>query len=129
MPTSFASERRTVALSNPFPFSWSTSSMPFLKIVAEDLYNVTGGNFENVTIIFPNKRASLFFNQYLAELNGKRPMWLPKYVTISEMFSNLSSLTIADHILMDEGYITVVPHRVDTTCRETLARIQEDWNL
>ncbi len=37
--------------------------------------------------------------------------------------------TIADHILMDEGYITVVPHRVDTTCRETLARIQKDWNL
>ena len=73
---------------------------PFLKIVAEDLYNVTDGNFENVTIIFPNKRASLFFNQYLAELNGKRPMWLPKYVTISEMFSNLSSLTIADHILL-----------------------------
>lgn len=73
---------------------------PFLKIVAEDLYNITDGNFENVTIIFPNKRASLFFNQHLAELNGNRPMWLPKYMTISEMFCNLSSLTIADHILL-----------------------------
>lgn len=73
---------------------------PFLKIVAEDLYNITDGNFENVTIIFPNKRASLFFNQYLAELNENRPMWLPKYMTISEIFGNLSSLTIADHILL-----------------------------
>ena len=30
---------------------------PFLKIVADDLYKKLGGDFEQTTIIFPNKRA------------------------------------------------------------------------
>jgi CRISPR/Cas system-associated exonuclease Cas4 (RecB family) len=73
---------------------------PFLKIVAEDLYKSNNGCFENVTIIFPNKRASLFFNQYLAEINGNRPMWLPKYMTINDIFNEISPFTTADPILL-----------------------------
>ncbi len=37
--------------------------------------------------------------------------------------------TIGDHILMDQGYITIVPHRTDTTCHNTLARMRKEWNL
>lgn len=37
--------------------------------------------------------------------------------------------TIGDHILMDNGYITVVPHKVDTTCYSTLEQMKRDWNL
>lgn len=73
---------------------------PFLKSVAEDLYQHLNGKFDKVTIIFPNKRANLFFNQYLAELNGNRPMWLPEYATINDIFSSLSKNTIADPILL-----------------------------
>ncbi len=73
---------------------------PFLKSVAEALYPTLTGNFDKVTIIFPNKRANLFFNQYLAELNGNRPMWLPEYATINDIFSSLSKNTIADPILL-----------------------------
>ena len=73
---------------------------PFLKSVAEDLYQHLDGKFDKVTIIFPNKRANLFFNQYLAELNGNRPMWLPEYATINDIFSSLSKNTIADPILL-----------------------------
>ncbi len=73
---------------------------PFLKTVAADLYAKTGGNFDDVTIIFPNKRAGIFFNQYLAELNGGKPMWLPNYVTITDIFSSLSPLTIADPVTL-----------------------------
>ena len=73
---------------------------PFLKSVAEDLYQHLNGKFDKVTIIFPNKRANLFFNQYLAELNGNRPMWLPEYATINDIFSSLSKNTVADPILL-----------------------------
>ena len=73
---------------------------PFLKSVAEDLYQHLNGKFDKVKIIFPNKRANLFFNQYLAELNGNRPMWLPEYATINDIFSSLSKNTIADPILL-----------------------------
>ena len=69
----------------------------FLKQVAHDLYNKTEGNFTKVAIIFPNKRASLFFNEYLAQ-ESDRPIWSPTYVSISELFRQSSDLSIADPI-------------------------------
>ena len=38
---------------------------PFLKHIAEDLYREYGNRLADITIIFPNKRAGLFFNEYL----------------------------------------------------------------
>ncbi|MBR0047550.1 MAG: PD-(D/E)XK nuclease family protein [Bacteroidaceae bacterium] len=73
---------------------------PFLKIVADDLYKKLGGDFEQTTIIFPNKRASLFFNQYLWENANGRTIWTPEYTTISELFSSLSDYTVADTIML-----------------------------
>lgn len=69
----------------------------FLKQVAHDLYNKTEGNFTKVAIVFPNKRASLFFNEYLAQ-KSDRPIWSPTYVSISELFRQSSDLSIADPI-------------------------------
>lgn len=69
----------------------------FLKQVAHDLYKKTEGDFTKVAIVFPNKRASLFFNEYLAQ-ESDRPIWSPTYVSISELFRQSSDLTIADPI-------------------------------
>ena len=69
----------------------------FLKQVAHDLYNKTEGNFTKVAIVFPNKRASLFFNEYLAQ-ESDCPIWSPTYVSISELFRQSSDLSIADPI-------------------------------
>lgn len=69
----------------------------FLKQVAHDLYNKTESNFTKVAIVFPNKRASLFFNEYLAQ-ESDRPIWSPTYVSISELFRQSSDLSIADPI-------------------------------
>ena len=69
----------------------------FLKQVAHDLYNKTEGNFTKVAIVFPNKRASLFFDEYLAQ-ESDRPIWSPTYVSISELFRQSSDLSIADPI-------------------------------
>ena len=46
-------------------------------------------------------------------------------------FSNReeSEDSIADHLLVEKGYITIVPHKVDTTCYKTLQQMKKDWNL
>ena len=57
----------------------------FLQSVAQDLYSKIGNNLSRTAIVFPNKRASLFFNEYLAA-QSDRPLWSPAYVNISELF-------------------------------------------
>ena len=73
---------------------------PFLQLVANDLYKKLGGDFQNTTIIFPNKRASLFFNQYLWENSGKKTMWTPEYTSIGELFASLSDYIVGDSIYL-----------------------------
>ncbi len=69
----------------------------FLYNVAQDLLNKYGENLHNVTVVFPNKRASLFLNRALAEISEK-PIWSPQYTTISELFQQMSTLQVADRI-------------------------------
>ncbi len=69
----------------------------FLKIVAEDLYNKVGGNLSRTAVVFPNKRAGLFFNEWLSRCSDK-PLWAPTYLTISDLFRNMSDLQVADPI-------------------------------
>ena len=69
----------------------------FLNMVAQDLYRKMEGKLENVIIIFPNKRAGLFFNEYLAK-QAKHPIWSPEYVTIKDLFIKLSPLKLGDPI-------------------------------
>jgi hypothetical protein len=69
----------------------------FLKLVAEDLHSKLGDDLSRVAIVFPNKRAGLFFNEHLAQLS-ERPVWSPAYVSISELFQQLSPLKIGDSI-------------------------------
>lgn len=38
----------------------------FLQLVAHDLYAKIGNDLSRTALIFPNKRANLFFNEYLA---------------------------------------------------------------
>ena len=69
----------------------------FLEYVAEDLLANYGTDLSRIAVVFPNKRASLFLNEYLARLAG-RPIWSPAYITISELFRQNSSLHVADPI-------------------------------
>ena len=65
----------------------------FLQQVAHDLYQKTGGDFTDVAVVFPNKRAGLFFDEYLAK-EADRPLWSPSYVSISELFRQSSDWTV-----------------------------------
>ncbi len=69
----------------------------FLQLVAKDLYSKIGNDLSRTAIVFPNKRASLFFNEYLAA-ESDRPLWSPAYVTISDLFRQLSPLKAGDSI-------------------------------
>ena len=69
----------------------------FLEYVAQDIIDKHGYDLSKVAIVFPNKRASLFFNEHLAQI-ARKPIWSPNYMTISELFRANSSQTIADPI-------------------------------
>ena len=71
---------------------------PFLKAVARDLRSKRGNDLSRLTVVFPNKRAGLFFNEYLVDEKEESPVWAPRYATISELFASLSALTIDDPI-------------------------------
>lgn len=75
----------------------------FLYKVAKDLKQRVGKDMADIAVIFPNKRAALFFNKYLVK-DEKEPVWSPKYLTISELFRN-----------MQPG--TTVPDSIELVCR------------
>ena len=71
----------------------------FLEHVASDLLARFGTDLSRVAVVFPNKRASLFLNDYLAH-QAERPLWSPAYITISDLFRSHSRLQVADPILL-----------------------------
>lgn len=73
---------------------------PFLKLVADDVYKRFNGHLEDVAVVFPNKRAGLFFNRYLLESSNNVPLWSPKYMTVDELFQANSDLALGDPILL-----------------------------
>lgn len=89
----------------------------FLQRVARDLLHKAQGDLSRTAIVFPNKRASLFFNEYLAQ-ESDAPLWSPTYVSISDLFRQLSSLKLGDPVrLVCELYKVF---REETASTETL---------
>ena len=69
----------------------------FIQLTAQDIIRRFGTNLRDITVVFPNKRAGLFMNQQLAAA-ADRPVWAPRYSTISELFDSLSDFTRCDDI-------------------------------
>lgn len=89
----------------------------FLQLVAQDLYKKTGNDLSRTVVVFPNKRASLFFNEQLAA-QSDRPLWSPTYVSISDLFRQLSPWKAGDPVrLVCELYRVF---REETKSEETL---------
>ena len=74
------------------------SMKSFLEYVAEDIIQKYGTDLSRTAVVFPNKRASLFLNDKLARLTNGKPLWSPAYITISELFRQQSTLSVADPI-------------------------------
>ncbi len=74
----------------------------FLNLVAKDLYLKCGegkSGLADVTVVFPNRRARLFFDDCLSACSTQ-PVWSPQYTTIEELFRSQSLLRPADRIEM-----------------------------
>ncbi len=70
---------------------------PFLKQVANYLYVNHRAELGEYCLVFPGRRAGVFFTAYLNELIDQ-PMLSPEITTISELISSLTSLQQADPV-------------------------------
>lgn len=70
----------------------------FLQYVARDILAKHPEGLQDVAVVFPNKRASLFLNQALIDAAGQ-PLWSPAYITISDLFRAHSQLQVPDPML------------------------------
>ena len=71
----------------------------FLHLLAKDLIQKYSYNFDNLTILFPNKRAGLFLAQELAQLID-RPVWMPEILTLSEFIERQTGLKKAEELTL-----------------------------
>lgn len=67
----------------------------FLAEIAQRLYNRYGDDISSLSILFPSRRARLFFIDALSEI-AERPIWQPEWLTIDEVMSEISGLKIGD---------------------------------
>ena len=76
----------------------------FLEHIAQSIHNEFGNTLNRHCLVFPNRRAGLYFLKYLAALI-KKPVWSPSILTINELFRSSSSLqTAGNEILLFELY-------------------------
>ncbi len=68
----------------------------FLRRIARHLYSLYGNSLHNHCLVFPNRRAGLFFKKYLAEEINK-PVWTPAVVTVNDLFRSFSKLQPAEN--------------------------------
>ena len=71
---------------------------PFLKEIAAHLYERFGNDMSRIAVVFPNKRASIFMNDYFLQGMGNSPLWAPTYFSINDFFDQLCPLRHDDPI-------------------------------
>lgn len=101
--------RRNTGRDLAYPLSsafFKTESMrTFLYDLAFDL-NQSTRPLENLVVVFPNRRAILYFRKHLGSLLDK-PVFSPKMVTIEDFISGYSPLKVPDKLdLIHELYLT-----------------------
>src|SRR5574344_3079183 len=72
--------------------------MQFLKYVADDLRKKYQNDLSRVAVVFPNKRAGIFFDDYLIKEGETQPVWAPQYLTSNDLFDSLTPLRKVDDI-------------------------------
>lgn len=76
----------------------------FLQRIARHLYSLHGNKLHDHCLVFPNRRAGLFFKKYLAGVISK-PVWTPAVMTINDLFRSFSEFQPAENeILIFELY-------------------------
>ncbi|MGF1583833.1 MAG: PD-(D/E)XK nuclease family protein [Bacteroidales bacterium] len=72
----------------------------FLQNTAKYLYGKYGEKLSDCALVFPNRRAGLFFTRYLSSLIDN-PLWLPGMFTIADLLEEVSTLKSSDPITLN----------------------------
>lgn len=84
----------------------------FLESIAEQCKNQFGDKCDELQIIFPNKRAGVYFANYLASMYDK-PIWSPKINSFEEFVEVKQESKLADELqlsfILYQAYRTIVP--------------------
>lgn len=67
----------------------------FLQEVAERLYSRYGDDISSLSILFPSRRARLFFTDALSDV-AYRPLWQPEWLTIDDLMCEISGLKLGN---------------------------------
>jgi ATP-dependent helicase/nuclease subunit B len=70
---------------------------PFLKYIAQYIFENHQHDTEHLCIVLPNKRGALYLKQHLAKIFQKT-IWLPTIISAEDLVSELSGLQQADSI-------------------------------
>lgn len=70
----------------------------FLEEVAEKVYKGYS-RLEDVTVVFPNRRATLFFRKHLSSFLSK-PVFPPRVVTIEEFIAGFSPFQVPERLIL-----------------------------
>ncbi|WP_106828446.1 PD-(D/E)XK nuclease family protein [Parabacteroides pacaensis] len=70
---------------------------PFLYQIATLFYERYGKEINTLAFVFPNRRAGIFFQKYLAELT-EEPIFSPPVMTINDLMVDLSGKHLVDKI-------------------------------
>jgi CRISPR/Cas system-associated exonuclease Cas4 (RecB family) len=81
----------------------------FLERIASHVFEKYGDSIGRQCLVFPNRRAGLYFMKYLAAAAGK-PVWAPSIYTINELFTSFSDL-------QEAGSETLIFELYNTYCK------------
>ena len=71
----------------------------FLEEVSRQLLDKHGGHLADLTVVFPNRRATLFFRDILSR-DIHAPGWSPRLLTFPEFITELSDLRSPDQLTL-----------------------------
>ncbi len=82
----------------------------FLQETAEALYDRYGAGVSDLHLLFPSRRARLFFNDALSAL-AARPLWQPRYRSLDEVMEEATGMRKSDSVrLLAELYAVYSAH-------------------
>ncbi|WKN42542.1 PD-(D/E)XK nuclease family protein [Tunicatimonas pelagia] len=71
----------------------------FLEEVSQAILEKYATDLEQLTVVFPNRRAGLFFQHILAH-QAKQSGWAPRIITFEDFVSELSGARTPDHLTL-----------------------------
>ena len=78
----------------------------FIDEVVASLYERYGDDISSLTLLFPSRRAQLFFTDSLSKIT-LRPVWQPKFAAINDLMQQIAEIRCGDRIV--QGVQSVSP--------------------